>query len=143
MQAYGLSRSGVRINACVTEALNRLLSTKCWTMSDEFIYTQEHMKGALRLKIRDRSMLAAADKKLELVSPYEIQSAIFKAIEISFSLPAEAVSGTVVQWLGFGRVTAKMQALVEQELAVLEGEGVLGADAQGNFKVLEAREGAS
>ena len=143
MQAYDLSRSGVRINACVMDALNRLLSTKGWTMRDEFIYTPEHMQEPLKLKIRDRSMLGAADKKLELVSPCEIQSAIFKAVEISFSLPAEAVPGAVVQWLGFGRVTAKMQTLVEQELAALEGTGVLGADAQGNFKASVEREGVS
>jgi very-short-patch-repair endonuclease len=140
MQAYDLSRSGVRINARVMDALDRLLNTKGWTMRDEFIYTQAHMREPLKIEIRDRSRLATADKKLELVSPCEIQSAIFKAVEMSFSLPMDAVPGTVVQWLGFGRVTAKMQAVIEQELAVLEGGGILSTDAGGNFRVSEEKE---
>lgn len=137
MQAYGLSRSGVRINAHVSAAVNKLSSAHEWTMCQEFLYTKEQMQEPLQVAIRDRSALAATDKKLELVSPFEIQSAILKAVEMSFSLPKADVPSAVAQWLGFGRVTEKVQTLIEQEQAVLEGGGFLTVEDDGRVRILQ------
>ena len=91
--------------------------------------------------MRDRAALPAAERKLEWVSPQELQAALHQAVALAFSLPQGEVASTAAQLLGFGRATARMQAAFEPQLQALLDAGVLMAQQDGTL-VLSPRPAA-
>ena len=93
------------------------------------------MAQPLTLPVRDRAALPAAERKLEWVSPQELQTAVYQAVQLAFSLPREDAASTAAQLLGFGRATARMQAAFEPQLLALLDAGVLTAQPDGTLLV--------
>ena len=57
--------------------------------------------------VRDRSNLPASSKKIEFVSPEEIQLAILKEVKKGFTLGEDEAVSNAARSMGFLRVTAQ------------------------------------
>ena len=138
MAAYDLSRAGSRIAACLEQGIARAVAAHGWQLKHGFICLPEHVAQPLTLPVRDRAALPAAERKLEWVSPQELQAALHQAVALAFSLPQGEVASTAAQLLGFGRATARMQAAFEPQLNALLDAGVLMAQPNGMLVVSSA-----
>lgn len=141
MAAYDLSRAGSRIAACLDQGLARAAAAQGWLLHEDFVSLPEQLAQPLALPVRDRAALPAAERKLEWVSPQELQAALHQAVALAFSLPQGEVASTAAQLLGFGRATARMQAAFEPQLQALLDAGVLMAQQDGTL-VLSPRPAA-
>ena len=65
-------------------------------------------------KLRLRSDLPAASRKLELIAPEEIELAIIEVIKASYGIPREDIPSEVCSVFGFQRVTEAMRSIVDK-----------------------------
>ena len=85
---------------------------------------------------RDRSSFSAADKKIELVAPEEIEAGLLESVRLGYSLDLEGAVSSAIGLLGFGRATQKTSAAVEERLNALVQAGAL--ERVGNVITLAA-----
>lgn len=103
MDAFGVTRAGSRISTAVDEAIRLGCRQQRFRHRDGFVYSANGQD----VQIRNRAQLEAAERKIELVAPEEIDLALLETVTLEFSMATEdAVSGAL-SLLGFGRATAK------------------------------------
>jgi hypothetical protein len=86
--------------------------------------------------VRDRSDVPQSAKKIEYVSPEEIQAAIQRLVQDSYGVASNDVANGACRLLGFARVTDEMRAVVEKQRdapiaagrLVLKGESLVCAE---------------
>ncbi|MNE91021.1 hypothetical protein D3C80_1885850 [compost metagenome] len=77
------------------------------------------------MPVRNRSQFEAAERKIELVAPEELDQALIETVTLGFSMTREdAVSGALAL-LGFGRATTKIAGLLEERIRELSSSGHL------------------
>ncbi|UCU92339.1 DUF3320 domain-containing protein [Hydrogenophaga taeniospiralis] len=110
--AYGVSRAGSRISARIEEALHFSAQRQFIELRGGFVY----QGTAHPIEVRDRSTMEVSDRKIELVSPEEIDMALVQVVRLGFSLtPVDAVA-SAISLPGFGRATQKISSVVEDRL---------------------------
>jgi hypothetical protein len=119
--AAGVQRFGSRIREAFKEAVRMGISRKLFTRRGDFLWSLDMQQ----LTVRDRSVLPAASRKLELVAPEEIRRAIPSVVQESYGIVPEEVPNAVCRLLGFARVTDDMGATVEPHREALLREGYL------------------
>ncbi|WP_067068371.1 DUF3320 domain-containing protein [Roseateles chitosanitabidus] len=121
MDAFGVSRAGARIAGRVREVVEYSARRGAIHFREEFIYCV----GDEPIAARDRSSFNAADKKIELVAPEEIEAALLESVRLAYSLDLDAAISSAIGLLGFGRATQKISATVEERLERLVNAGSL------------------
>lgn len=131
MEAFGLGRAGSRIAARVEEVARQCVHQSQWLFHDDFVMEREHCDDLSSVPIRNRAMLPAAERKIELVSPYEIRAALLRTIELAFSIDIAAAISEVAQLLGFGRASARISSVIQLQIdhLVESGEAFLDGEA--------------
>jgi very-short-patch-repair endonuclease len=137
MAAYGVSRAGVRVAARVKDVVDTATRECGWVQQNGFVLRPGQRSGNESIPVRNRSLLTAAERKIELIAPEEIRTALFKTVEVAFSIgPADLVS-EVARALGFGRATANITAQIETQLSVLLSTEVLRKGEDGRVVAVE------
>jgi very-short-patch-repair endonuclease/DNA polymerase III delta prime subunit len=110
----------------VTERLRQKVEEACgWAVrmgevrrQGDFLWLPEMTEPPLR----SRAHLPASEKKLEVIAPEEIQSAVLFVLNESFGMSVEDLPRSVVRLLGFERMTEGMKGQVEGEVQQLLAE---------------------
>lgn len=130
MDAYGLKRMGSKIELTIDTAVNTGVSRNTFHRAGSFVY-QDKARSA---RLRSRESLASSEKKIEYVSPEEIDLALLSAIQSGFSLAIDEATSGALALLGFGRATSKISDVVQQRLGKLHEAGQVRME-QGRFRV--------
>ena len=115
MDVYGVKKAGSRITARVQEAIEYFSSQQKLRFSNEFLYATD----GLAIRVRNRSELSPADRKIEWVAPEEIDEALLQSVRLGFSLSMDEAVSSALNLLGFGRATQRISTSVEDRLALL------------------------
>ena len=83
--------------------------------NSEFLYAMD----GLAIRVRNRSELSPADRKIEWVAPEEIDEALLQSVRLGFSLSKDDAVSSALDLLGFGRATQRISSAVEDRLALL------------------------
>jgi very-short-patch-repair endonuclease/DNA polymerase III delta prime subunit len=129
-EGAGLKRSGSRIQAAIQSAIIQGVSERKLTQKGDFIWAPDMTVPPLR----DRSELDATEKKFEFVAPEEIRLALYKAIEIGFSLSEEEAVSNAARLLGFHRVTSQAKIIFSNQVRLLIDEKEI--EMRGGFLAL-------
>ena len=107
--AAGVTRIGNRIREALQEALGYAIRSRELRREGDFLWRGDMESPELR----DRSNLARASKKLDLVAPEEMALAVERVVAGSYGIHRQEVPGAAVRLLGFARVTQDMRTRVE------------------------------
>ena len=121
MDAYGVARSGSRIAARLSVALQHAVAQRLIEVRGGFVYA---INGD-PVQARDRSSFGPTERKIELVAPEEIDAALLDGVRLGFSLAPDAAIAAAIELLGFGRATQKISAVVQERLLQLTHAGLL------------------
>lgn len=130
MDAFGVGRAGARITTRVDLVLGQCIREFQWTLRDGFVMEHDYHNNLSNVPIRNRAMLPTAERKIELVSPYEIRAALLKTVELAFSIDAVVAVSEVAQLLGFGRASSKIAAEIQLQLNHLIQAGDVFSDKE-------------
>lgn len=121
MDAHGVARSGSRIAARLSMALQHAAAQRLVEVRGEFV----HAIGGDPVEVRDRSGFSSAERKIELVAPEELDAALVASVRLGFSLAPDDAIASAINLLGFGRATQKIALVVEDRLIQLTVAGLL------------------
>ena len=136
MDAFSLGHAGPRIASRVKEVISQRVRECGWILHDGFVMEHAYHDGFSTVPIRDRAKLPAAERKIELVSPYEIRAALLKTVELAFSIDAVAAVSEAAQLLGFGRASSRIAAEIQLQLNHLIEAGVVFSDKEARLSRL-------
>ena len=118
MEAFGVSRAGSRIVESVDVALRHGHRSGMFHFAGGFAYTDTSRIA----KVRNRSALASSERKIEWVSPEEMDAALLEVIRLGFSISQDAAVSSALDSLGFGRATANISSAMKVRVdRLLEG----------------------
>ncbi len=121
--AAGIRRIGSRIEVAMSTAITQAIRARLIERRREFLWPL----GMKIPRVRDRSGLPNASRKLELVSPEEIAEAIMAVITSAYGIDLIDVPQVSCRLLGFARTSEDMTALVEAVAKELVNDGKLQA----------------
>jgi very-short-patch-repair endonuclease len=108
MESFGVSRAGNRIVENISVALNHGHRAGLFHFSGGFVYADKTCTAV----VRNRGELEAAERKIEWVSPEELDTALLEVVRMGFSISQEAAVSGALESLGFGRVTANISSVM-------------------------------
>jgi very-short-patch-repair endonuclease len=115
MESFGVSRAGNRIVESVGIAIGHGHRVGIFHHSGGFVYADKSRTA----KVRNRGALEATERKIEWVSPEELDAALMDVVRTGFSISQEAAISGALEGLGFGRVTANIATTVNARVASL------------------------
>jgi very-short-patch-repair endonuclease len=121
LSGAGVQRFGSRIRDAFEQAAQMGVSSKLFERRGDFLWSLNMQQPP----VRDRSVLAAASRKLDLVAPEEIRRAILIVVQESYGIVPEEVPNAVCRLFGFARVTDELRTSVEPHRDALLREGHL------------------
>jgi very-short-patch-repair endonuclease/DNA polymerase III delta prime subunit len=124
MEAFGVTRAGNRIADAVSAAIQRGHRESIFHFSSGFVYLDKTKQAA----VRNRSALDSSEKKIEHVSPEELDAALLEVVRMGFSIEQDAAITGALDLLGFGRATANISDAVRTRLAFLLNKGLIKKD---------------
>lgn len=104
MDSFGVLRAGSRIVENVDVAINQGHRAGTFYHSGGFLYDDNSCKA----KVRNRSELEPAERKIEWVAPEELDAALLDVVRLGFSISQDAAVSGALDSLGFGRLTANI-----------------------------------
>ena len=113
--AVGVSRKKVKT------AARQATRSGSVQIGGEFLYWTEQRK----VTVRDRSELPKASRKLELIAPEEIETAIKQVVSAAFGMGRDELTRGVCWLFGFKPASAKMRQEVDRVVERLIEEGQL------------------
>ena len=96
--AVGVSRIGDRIRKAVKAAAQQASRSESIQMKGDFLY----WTAQKQITVRDRSDLPNASRKLELIAPEEIETAIKQVVSDAFGIERNDLPREVCRLFGFG-----------------------------------------
>lgn len=120
-ESAGFARVGSRMLGHIKRAAECGHRNGLLHLAGDFLFAD----GDKSVRVRDRSDLPSAAKKIELVPDEEIRLALIAAIRAAFSLSEEEAIAEALSLLGFRRVTAKPRQKVGAALRTLVQDGAV------------------
>nr|WP_304188973.1 DUF3320 domain-containing protein [Rhodothermus marinus]MBO2492354.1 DUF3320 domain-containing protein [Rhodothermus marinus] len=121
MDAYGVKSLGRRIRERLQKAVRQAEMDQLLQVKGDFLYAPDQKY----IPVRDRSSMDAQYKKLELIAPEEIDTALELVVLLSHGSRWEELPNEACRLLGFSRVTADMRRIVEARVRHLLQQGRL------------------
>lgn len=119
--AWGLQRSGARIQSCIERAISQAVHTQRISVSGRFLSIP-----GLTVTVRDRSRVASASlRKVDMLPPMEIKAAILQIVRPSLGATPEEIVHAVARLLGFKSTSAQLRDLIQSEVDESVREGRL------------------
>ena len=110
VNSAGIKRLGRRIQAAFDSGRSAAVRNKSVMKRGNFLWKPDMSQPKLRL----RSDLPAASRKLELIAPEEIELAIIEVVKTSYGIPREDIPSEVCALFGFQRMTKSMRSLINK-----------------------------
>ena len=107
--AVGVSRIGDRIRKAVKAAAQQASRSESIQMKGDFLY----WTAQKQITVRDRSDLPNASRKLELIAPEEIETAIKQVVSDAFGIERNDLPREVCRLFGFG-ISKNMQQQINK-----------------------------
>lgn len=104
MESFGVSRAGNRITENVGVAINHGHRTGMFHYAGGFVYIDKTRAA----KVRNRSVLESTERKIELIAPEELDTALLDVVRMGFSISPDAAVSGALDILGFGRASANI-----------------------------------
>ncbi len=132
--AAGAAKIGTRIREALLQTATQVEESGRIRMKGDFLW----QPGMDIPQVRDRSQLTAASRKIKLISPEELTTALITIVEDAIAILPDAAATLTAKTLGFSRVTEEIRKeildvitkAVAQELVRLDG-GLLKAAGGG------------
>lgn len=121
MEAFGVSRAGSRITQAISRAFEHGVRATLFNHVDGFL----HIEPRGEVQARSRSAFAPAERRIEWVSPEELDAALLQAIQAGFSMDRNAAITSALELLGFGRASANIAGVLGERLDTLLATGRL------------------
>ena len=115
MESFGVSRAGNRIVESVGIAIGHGHRAGIFHHSGGFVYADKSRAAT----VRNRCALEVNERKIEWVSPEELDTALLDVVRTGFSISQDAAVSGALESLGFGRVTANIATTVNARVASL------------------------
>jgi hypothetical protein len=115
MESFGVSRAGNRIVESVSVALSHGHRAGLFHHSGGFVYTD---KTRLAF-VRNRGELEATERRIEWVSPEELDTALLYVVRTGFSISQDAAVSGTLESLGFGRMPANIAGVMNARVESL------------------------
>jgi very-short-patch-repair endonuclease len=112
---FGLKRAGNQVSAKINDAITVGHRIGLFDYHGGFLYADKNRTST----VRSRREFDTNDRKLERVSPEEIDVALLEAIHLGFSMSSKNAIASSLDLLGFGRVTENMNAIVSVRIGKL------------------------
>jgi very-short-patch-repair endonuclease len=119
ISSVGVSRAGSRIQKHIKMTVTFGSKKARFHFSNGFIYLNANKQAP----IRNRSKLPSASRKIELIPPEEIDSAIEKIVKESFSISVDDTIGGAIRILGIQRATENISSMLSHRMDYLEKLG--------------------
>lgn len=107
--SQGLKRLGTRIRGKYESGLRFALRKSLVKRKGEFLWRAKRQT----VRLRSRSSLPNASRRLELIPPQEIELAIGQVIKSSYGMGQDEIPVEVARLFGFQRVTDRMRSIIE------------------------------
>ncbi len=120
-EAVGVKRVGNRIEAAIASAVTHAAVAGTIRRQGSFLWRSDMD----RAPVRDRGSLGTTSRKIDLIAPEELDSAIVRAVTDSFGIQAGEIAPAACNLLGFGRCSEDSRAKIDQRVAKLVGDGNL------------------
>ncbi|MDB5054917.1 MAG: helicase [Bacilli bacterium] len=117
--AVAIKRIGTRIQAKYEESISNLVLKGNIIKKGDFLWVSDMVETL----IRDRSQLT--NKKVELIAPQELETTIIKVVRDSMGIQIDAIPQSVLNTLGFSRVTDESKKYVEDAITILVSNNLL------------------
>ncbi|XOV89817.1 MAG: DUF3320 domain-containing protein [Pseudomonadota bacterium] len=121
MEAFGITRSGTRVQRAIREAVNAGSNKKQFRPIFDFLYRQDQTE----FPFRHRANLETAERKAQYVAPEEWDTAIRQVVGHAIDIEKSDLISDVLNLLGFKRATAQSAEFVEKRIHELERKQVL------------------
>lgn len=108
--AVQVKKIGKRIQGAIKNAAMQAARSKNIEIQGEFLYWREQED----VPVRDRSELPNTSRKLELIAPQEIQTAVKQLVSDAFGIEQDDLAREVCKLFGFKTVSANMRQKVNQ-----------------------------
>ena len=108
--AAGIKRRGTRITGAVASASRLAVRHERIVAKGSFLWLPKQEACVAR----DRSRLAAASRKVELIAPQELEAAVLEAIKTSLGLPKAEIPSVAARYFGFNRTSASIDEAFRQ-----------------------------
>ena len=115
MEAFGVSRAGNRITENVGVAIKHGQRAGLFHYNAGFLYADKNRSAM----VRNRATLEPVERKIELIAPEELDSALLDVVRMSFSINQDAAVSGALDMLGFGRASANIVTKLNARIAVL------------------------
>lgn len=112
MESFGVSRAGRRIVESIDFALSHGHRQGLFHRSGDFVYGDKTCRAA----VRNRSGFETTERKIEWISPEELDTALLEVITMGFSISQEAAISSALDSLGFGRSTANIASVMNMRV---------------------------
>lgn len=98
------------------------------------------MDGSRTAEPRNRSLLDIPERKIELISPEELDAVLMQVVRTGFSINQDDAIFAAVDMLGFGRATSNIAAAFASRIDSLIAAGTLDRD-EGRLSCSNAQQG--
>jgi very-short-patch-repair endonuclease len=122
----GVNRIGRRIRTAFSLGLEAAISGGFVTRRGLFLWRP----GMKQPKLRSRSGLPNASRKIRLIAPEEIELAISKVVTSSYGIQRDMIPNEVCELFGFKRTTSDMNAVVDHIVMKLLNDGRILEDGR-------------
>ena len=110
-----------RFREAIDHAVEQAVESGAVRRQGEFLWLAE----TYRPKLRNRSNLPAASRKIALVAPEEIAEAVGQVVEASYGIKRAEISGASIRLLGFNQVSKEMRSHIDPVIAQMLRDGTL------------------
>ncbi|MEX2592624.1 MAG: DUF3320 domain-containing protein [Anditalea sp.] len=124
--ANGVSKIGTRIRSRINAATDFAQNNELIKRKGDFLWHPEMQVPY----IRERSNLPPSSRKLQYISPEEINKAIKKVVESSIAIQPDAAAPLIAKIFGFSRVTEEMRKFLLESIEASVSEGIVGKDGE-------------
>jgi very-short-patch-repair endonuclease len=115
MESFGLSRAGNRIIESVGMALSHGHRAGLFHHTGGFVYADKERP----VTVRNRRDLETAERKIEWVSPEELDVSLLDVVRMGYSISQDAAVSSALECLGFGRVTSNIAGTMNARIDIL------------------------
>jgi hypothetical protein len=104
--AWGLKRTGIRVNKAVREAVRSCTRRRLMRVKDSFLWPIHHKDPQIRLPVPG---VQESKRKLEHIPPEEIEQAMIKIINLAVGLSVESLISETARVFGFNRTGVQIK----------------------------------